>query len=121
MASLQMTVNFLLILFNLQIIIATSRQFSFNKVDRNAKPWQRIRRMQCTQKLFQDDFQGIMSCLLLSTYDKQSFMVGMNASHCILCYYQVNGATLIASAFQGNFLFKRGLLKFKYMNKNSTC
>ena len=121
MSSQHLTVIFLLILTDLQWIFAASRQFSFLGIDKNAIHWQRIKRMPCTHKLFQDDFQGIMSCLLLSTYDKQSFMVGMNASHCILCYYQVNGATLIASAFQGNFLFKRGLLKFKYMNKNSTC
>ena len=91
------------------MIFAASRQFRFYEMHRNAKHWQRIKHMQCTYRLFQDDFQGIMSCILQSTHDIKSYMVGMNASHCILCYYQVNDATLRASEFQGTLKFKRGM------------
>ena len=77
-------------------------------MDRDADHWQRIKHMPCTHKLFKDDFQGIMSCILQSTYDAESFMVGMNASHCIICYYQKNNAAFRAAEFQGTLLFKRG-------------
>ena len=65
--------------------------------------------MPCTHKLFQDRIPAKINCILQSTYDTESFMVGTNASHCILCYYQVNDATLRASEFQGTLKFKRGM------------
>ena len=108
MSSLKFTAICILTLSGLQVIITTSRQFILYEMDRNADHWQRIQQMPCTHKPFKDDFQGIMSCILQSIYDKESFMVGTNVSHCILCYYQVNGTTLNASEFQGNFLFRRG-------------
>ena len=110
MSLLRLTVFHLILLIGVQEIFATSRQFSYLPIDRNANHWQRIQHMPCTQKLFQDDFQGIISCVLLSTYDAESFMVGMNETHCILCYYKVNNATLSSSTFQGTLQFEKGEL-----------
>ena len=110
MSLLRLTVFHLILLIGVQEIFATSRQFSYLPIDRNANHWQRIQHMPCTHKLFQDDFQGIISCVLLSTYDAESFMVGMNETHCILCYYKVNNATLSSSTFQGTLQFEKGEL-----------
>ena len=111
----QLTSIFLVSARGLHTISSTSRQFRFYQMDQIENHWQRIQHMPCITKLFQDDFQGIMSCILQSTYDTESFMVGTNASHCILCYYQVNNATLNAVEFQGTLLFKRGMFKLQHV------
>ena len=110
MSTLQLTVIFLLLLCGLQTILASLKQLSFYRIDKHAGHWQSIQHMQCTHRPIQNGVHGIWKCILESTYDAESFMVGTNASHCILCYYQVNGATLNASEFQGTLLFKRGKL-----------
>ena len=111
MSPIPQTMICLLLLVALQSIAANTRHFLFYELDRNVENWQRMQHMPCYHKLFKDDFQGIMSCILQSTYDAESFMVGMNASHCILCYYQVNNATLNAVEFNGTLMFRRGKLE----------
>ena len=110
MSAQQLTLSFLVIACGLHIVLSTTRRFRFYEMDRNAEHWQRIQHMPCTYRLFHNGFKGIMRCILQSTYDAESFMVGTNASNCIFCYYRVNGATLKAGEFQGTLLFKRGKL-----------
>ena len=108
---MELTVIFLLLPFALQTTLANLKEFSFHTIDRNALHWIRIQHMPCTHRLLQDGFQGIWRCIFECAHDTESFMVGTNASHCILCYYQVNNATLKAAEFQGTLLFKRGKLQ----------
>ena len=115
MSPQQLTIIILLLSCALQRAFSSLRQFRFYQMDRIENHWQRIQHMPCTTKLYKDDFQGIMSCILQSSNDTESFMVGTNASHCILCYYQVNNATLNAVEFQGTLLFKRGMLKLQHV------
>ena len=110
MSSLQMTVIIFLLVCDLQTMFAHLKQFRFHGVDRNSVHWRRIKDMQCTHKPIQNDVPEIWRCIYECTNDTESFMVGTNASHCILCYYQVNGATFNPADFQGTLLFKRGKL-----------
>ena len=110
MSSLRLSVILLLLSCGLQTIFSASKQFRFRQVDRNSGYWQGIQHMQCTRRPTRNGVRGIWECILECTEDTESFMVGTNASHCILCYFQVNGATLNASEFQGTLLFERGKL-----------
>ena len=61
----------------------------------------------------QNSVEEVSDCILQCSYDKASVMAGFNETHCALCYYQINGPTLIASKFQGRFFFKQGKLAFE--------
>ena len=94
----------------IQLVFAHSRQFHFFRVNKNAYSWQRIKNMRCSFKMPENGVKRLRDCILQCLYDEASVMAGVNETHCALCYYQLDGATLIASTFQGNFFFKRGKL-----------
>ena len=99
----------ILLLFpTLRIVHAKSGQSAFFAIDKTANSWMYVKYMKCTLKMFEGDFNGLVSCFMHSMENTESVMVGANDTHCALCYYQTNEANFNASEFQGNLFMRRG-------------